>query len=94
MNNFFKFTVAAALATLASGCSYATKSELAVVETNAQRARDTAVEAVVTAIAANKLATEAVAQAKSAQSAADAAAACCVEQKGRLDSMFEKAMRK
>jgi hypothetical protein len=41
-----------------------------------------------------KAATDAAAAAQAAQAAADAAQACCNDNKSRLDSLFEKAMRK
>jgi hypothetical protein len=41
-----------------------------------------------------KAAAKASESATAAQAAADAAQACCNDNKSRLDSMFEKAMRK
>jgi hypothetical protein len=41
-----------------------------------------------------KTASAAAEAAKAAQASADAAMACCNDNKSRLDSMFEKAMRK
>ena len=70
-----------------AGCSHVTKEQLAKVEAKADNA-------VLQSIDATKMSAKALEAAKVAQATADVAANCCSEQKSRLDSMFEKAMRK
>lgn len=83
-----KFIAAAAAVLALTGCgNYATKADLAEVNARTVAAGEQAV-------AANKLASQALERAKVAQASADLAIQCCTEQKARLDSMFEKAMHK
>jgi hypothetical protein len=76
------------------GCSNVTPEQLAAVEAKASEAMSKASAASANADKAMKAATDAGAAAQAAQSAADAAMACCNDNKSRLDSMFEKAMKK
>lgn len=98
MHKSFSLVVRAAMVAsvlgLVTGCSYATKEQLAAVESKASDAASKAGAASSQAAQAMKVASEADAAAKAAQGAADAAQACCNDNKSRLDSMFEKAMRK
>lgn len=79
---------------MVSGCSFATKEQLAAVDAKASEAVAKAAAANDRATEAQKLAAKAAEAAKTAQAAADAAQTCCNDNKNRLDSMFEKAMRK
>lgn len=79
---------------LVAGCSNVTKEQLAAVEAKASDAAAKAGTAASQAAEALKVASKASEAAKAAQAAADAAQACCNDNKARLDSMFEKAMRK
>lgn len=79
---------------LVAGCSNVTKEQLAAVEAKASEAASKASAASSQAADAMKVASQAAEAAKAAQGAADAAQACCNDNKSRLDSMFEKAMRK
>lgn len=98
MQKSFSLVVRAAMIAgvlgLVSGCSYATKEQLAAVDSKASDAASKAGAAASAAAQAMKVASEAGEAAKAAQGAADAAQACCSDNKSRLDSMFEKAMRK
>ncbi len=76
------------------GCSNVTPEQLSAVEAKASEALAKAGSASANADKALKTATDAAAAAQAAQSAADASMACCNENKSRLDSMFEKAMKK
>ena len=78
---------------LVAGCSNVTKEQLAAVEAKASEASSKA-SAASQADAAGKAAAKATEAAAAAQAAADAAQACCNDNKSRLDSLFEKAMRK
>jgi hypothetical protein len=86
--------VMASVLGLVAGCSNVTKEQLAAVEAKASEASSKAAAAASTADAAMKAAAKASESATAAQAAADAAQACCNDNKSRLDSMFEKAMRK
>jgi hypothetical protein len=79
---------------LMAGCSNVTPEQLSAVEAKASEAMSKAGAASANADKAMKMATDAAAAAQAAQAAADAAQACCNDNKSRLDSMFEKAMRK
>jgi hypothetical protein len=79
---------------LVAGCSNVTKEQLAAVEAKASEASSKASAAASQADAAGKAAAKATEAAAAAQAAADAAQACCNDNKSRLDSLFEKAMRK
>lgn len=86
--------VAAGVLGLVAGCSNITPQQLSAVEAKASEALSKANSASSNADKAMQLASEASEAAKAAQSTADAAMACCNDNKSRLDSMFEKAMRK
>lgn len=86
--------VVAGVLGLMAGCSNVTPEQLSAVEAKASEALSKAGSASANADKAMKLASEASEAAKAAQSTADAAMACCNDNKSRLDSMFEKAMRK
>ena len=79
---------------LMAGCSNVTPEQLSAVEAKASEALSKAGTASANADKALKAATDASASAQAAQAAADASMACCNDNKSRLDSMFEKAMRK
>lgn len=79
---------------LMAGCSNVTPEQLSAVEAKASEALSKAGSAQASADKAMKAATDAGAAAQAAQAAAEAAQACCNDNKARLDSMFEKAMRK
>ncbi|MBM4227853.1 MAG: hypothetical protein FJ164_08925 [Gammaproteobacteria bacterium] len=79
---------------LMAGCSNVTPEQLSAVEAKASEALSKAGAASANADKAMKAAADAAAAAQAAQAAADAAQACCNDNKSRLDSMFEKAMRK
>ncbi len=79
---------------LMAGCSNVTPEQLSAVEAKASEALSKAGMASANADKALKAATDAAAAAQAAQAAADASMACCTDNKSRLDSMFEKAMRK
>lgn len=79
---------------LMAGCSNVTPEQLSAVEAKASEALSKAGAASANADKALKAATDASASAQAAQAAADASMACCNDNKSRLDSMFEKAMRK
>ncbi len=89
-----RMTVIAGVLGLMAGCSNVSEEKLASVEAKASEALSKAGSANSTAQNALKIASEAAEAAKAAQSAADAAQACCNENKSRLDSLFEKAMKK
>lgn len=76
------------------GCSNLTPEQLSAVDAKASEALSKASAASANADRALKSATDAAASAQAAQAAADASMACCNDNKSRLDSMFEKAMRK
>ncbi len=79
---------------LMAGCSNVTPEQLSAVEAKASEALSKAGAASANADKALKAATDASASAQAAQAAADASMTCCNDNKSRLDSMFEKAMRK
>ncbi len=79
---------------LMAGCSNVTPEQLAAVDAKASEALSKAGAASSSADKAMKEATDAAAAAQAANAAASAAQSCCNDQKSRLDSMFEKAMRK
>lgn len=86
--------VVAGVVGLMAGCSNVTPEQLSAVDAKASEALSKAGAASANADKALAAATSAAAAAQAAQSAADAAQACCNDNKSRLDSMFEKAMKK
>lgn len=98
MNKTLSLAMRAALVAgvvgLMAGCSNVTPEQLSAVEAKASEAMSKAGAASANADKAMKAAADAAAAAQAAQAAADAAQACCNDNKSRLDSMFEKAMRK
>lgn len=98
MHKSLSLTLRAALVAgvvgLMAGCSNVTPEQLSAVEAKASEALSKAGAASANADKALKAATDASASAQAAQAAADASMACCNDNKSRLDSMFEKAMRK
>ena len=98
MRNSLSLAVRAALVAgvvgLMAGCSNVTPEQLSAVDAKASEALSKAGAASANADKALAAATSAAAAAQAAQSAADAAQACCNDNKSRLDSMFEKAMKK
>ena len=86
--------VVAGVVGLMAGCSNVTPEQLSAVDAKASEALSKAGAASANADKALADATSAAAAAQAAQSAADAAQACCNDNKSRLDSMFEKAMKK
>ncbi len=86
--------VVAGVVGLMAGCSNVTPEQLSAVDAKASEALSKAGAASANADKALAAATTAAAAAQAAQSAADAAQACCNDNKSRLDSMFEKAMKK
>lgn len=87
MKNILIGTVFAFTLTSITGCSFATKEQLNVVESKMSVIASKAESA-------NKLASQAMERANSAQTTANNALNCCAEQRSRLDNMFEKAMHK
>ncbi len=86
--------VMASVLGLVAGCSNVTREQLAAVDAKASEASSKASAASSQAAEAMKVASKASEAATAAQAAADAAQACCTDNKSRLDSLFEKAMRK
>ena len=86
--------VVAGVVGLMAGCSNVTPEQLSAVDAKASEALSKAGAASANADKALAAATSAAAAAQAAQSAADASQACCNDNKSRLDSMFEKAMKK
>ena len=86
--------VVAGVVGLMAGCSNVTPEQLSAVDAKASEALSKAGAASANADKSLAAATSAAAAAQAAQSAADAAQACCNDNKSRLDSMFEKAMKK
>ena len=78
-----------------SGCASSVKPEqLAAVEAKINSAMSEARSASSAAKSAMDAATAAAAAAAQAQSTADAAMACCGENKDRIERMFEQTMKK
>lgn len=78
-----------------SGCASSVKPEqLAAVEAKINSAMSEARSASSTAKSAMDAAAAAAAAAAQAQSTADAAMACCGENKDRIERMFEQTMKK
>ncbi|MGI9229390.1 MAG: Lpp/OprI family alanine-zipper lipoprotein [Gammaproteobacteria bacterium] len=88
----FKVALLASALVLLGGC--ATVEQLNEVRAIAESARAAANSVVGAADEALAVAREAQATADAAQATADAAESCCDENTGKIDRMFEKAMRK
>jgi hypothetical protein len=93
MNKMFSIAVLTGVITL-SGCSYATQKDVTVLSSKVELLGGKLDVVTSKVNETDKLARRALESATSAQAAGDAAQGCCAEQKSRLDSMFEKAMRK
>ncbi len=92
-----RLTITAGIVGAMVGCSNVTPEQLSAVQAQASEALSRANAAASDASNAMQVASEAAAateMARNAQSAADAALSCCNDNKSRLDSMFERAMRK